>query len=436
MRLPIVRLRVVHVFVVSAVAMGAVLPLAAQATRRATASKAAGRQAVTPPVAQAWVDVATVSGMGMPSMSDMMKESGGMGAAMGSLFGRKGDKSNAFLRTQGAMAGKWMDVTLSTTRNPSLATATHTVPSGFGLSPALKLQVVPKAPPPPPDDDPEFEFERPKGKIYLYWGCGATVRAGQPRVIDLARATPQELGQFFETRRATQRGAHLASGRPVWPSKDDKRLVPASASLAGAHTFTAQGVPDPFTFTVPPAQDFMPAIALQQAKQGGGFALSWNAVSNARAYFLAAMGAREGGGDAEIVLWTSSAVPETGFGLIDYQTNGAVDRWLKEKVLLAPTVTTCAVPAGIFGDQGAGMLRMIAYGNELHLANPPRPADPSKPWAPDWAVKIRVKSVTNAMLGLDMPGTASGGTRGDAQAKDEKKPKKKGLRGMFGGGGR
>jgi hypothetical protein len=328
-----------------------------------------------------------------------------------------------------------MDVTLSTTRNASLATATQALPAGFGMASPLKLQTVPKAPPPPSDDEPGFEFERPKGKIYLYWGCGATVRPGQPRVVDLARATPQELGQFFEARRATQRGAHLATGRPVWPSKDDKRLVPASASLAGTHTFSGQGVPEPFTFMIPAAQDFMPAITLQQKKQGGAFALSWNAIDAARAYFLAAMGARDGRGDAELVIWTSSAVPETGFGLVDYQTNGAVDRWVKEKVLLAPSVTSCMVPDGIFGEHGAGMLRMIAYGSELHLANPPRPADPSRPWAPDWAVKVRVKSVANAMLGLDMEGLkGSDGSRGDAPANDEKKPKKKGLRGMFGVG--
>ena len=47
-----------------------------------------------------------------------------------------------------------------------------------------------------------------------------------------------------------------------------------------------------------------------------------------------------------MVFWTSSEVPELGMGLIDYQTNPAVDRWLKEKVLLEPSVTRCTVPEG------------------------------------------------------------------------------------------
>jgi hypothetical protein len=106
----------------------------------------------------------------------------------------------------------------------------------------------------------------------------------------------------------------------------------------------------------------------------------------------------------EMVFWTSSEVPELGMGLIDYQTNPAVDRWLKEKVLLEPSVTKCTVPKGIFGEGGGAMLRMIAYGSELNLAHPPRPTDPKIAWEPQWAVKLRVKSVANAFLGMDMGG--------------------------------
>jgi hypothetical protein len=46
------------------------------------------------------------------------------------------------------------------------------------------------------------------------------------------------------------------------------------------------------------------------------------------------------------------------------------------------------------------MLRVIAYGSELNLAHPPRPADPKQRWEPVWAVKVRVKSVASLMLGM------------------------------------
>jgi len=365
-------------------------------------------QVVKPPVSQAWIDVATHTGLGMPGMG------GGAGGAspmsmMGNMFGggaAQGAK-NAFGNTQANSAGRWVDVTLTTSRNPSLAEALQAVPPGTQLAPTLKL-VAPKIdkPAPAPSDESVVpqDMERPKGKMLLYWGCGEAVRAGQPRVLDMATAKPEEYGKFFVSRRATQRGAHLAAGRPVWPNEVDNHMVPANASLVGEHAFSGQGVPEGFRFAIASAQDLMPEIVLKQTDAGGATQLEWSGLPTARAYFIAAMGAKggmTGGADVEMVFWTSSEVPETGSGLIDYQTNPAVDRWLQEKVLLQPTVTRCTVPKGIFGESGGAMLRMIAYGTELNLAHPPRPTDPKIAWEPQWAVKVRVKSVSNAMLGID-----------------------------------
>jgi hypothetical protein len=376
-------------------------------------------QVVKPPVSQAWIDVATFTGFGMPGM-------GGGGAnpmsMMGSMFGGGQAAKNTFGNTQASSAGRWVDVTLYTSRNPSLAEALQNVPAGTQLAPTLKL-VAPRIdkPAPAPHDEGvvPHEYERPKGKMYLYWGCGETVRAGQPRVLDMATAKPEEFGKFFTSRRATQRGAHSAAGRPLWPNEVDSRMVPANASLVGEHAFSGQGVPDGFRFGIPAAQDLMPEIALKQSDVGGATQLEWGALPTARAYFIAAMGAKggmAGGSDAEMVFWTSSEVPELGSGLIDYQTNPAVDRWLGEKVLLQPSVTRCVVPKGIFGEGGGAMLRMIAYGNELNLAHPPRPADPKVPWEPQWAVKVRVKSVASAMLGMDTSEMQRGSTRRSQQA--------------------
>jgi hypothetical protein len=283
--------------------------------------------------------------------------------------------------------------------------------------------------------------------MLLYWGCGETVRPGQPRVVDFATAAPADFQKFFIARSATQRGTHSAVGRPHWPSRDDTRMVPANASLVGEHGFTGQGVPEGFRFAIPVAQDIMPAIELAQRDAGGATVLEWKALPTARAYFVAAMGAKEGsrGSDgAEIVFWTSSEEPDTGSGLVDYQTNAAVDRWLREKVLLAPSATTCTVPKGIFG-QGA-LLRMIAYGTELNVVHPPRPADPKIAWEPQWAAKVRVKSVASAMLGMDMGSMMRSGGKeeappaAEAAKKDDKPPSAvdealdaaKRLRGLFG----
>jgi hypothetical protein len=361
-----------------------------------------------PPVAQGWIDLATFASPGMPAgMAGMM--SGGMGGGAGGsplsalMGGGSGD--NQFGLTQVGGAGSFVDVTVRTSRNPSLAEATQSVPAGSKLAPTLQLKVLPQAKPVPdrPDDSIEEPGEPPKGKIKLYWGCGSTVRAGQPKVLDFQTATAQQLGEIFRGRRATQRGTHAAPGRPVWPNLEDKRRVPAGASFAGSHAFAGQGVPESFKFTLPLAQDLMPPIDLQQTQADGVTQLRWQAVPHARAYFIAAMGGQgDDSGAAEMTLWTSSELPDSGLGLVDYQTNKSVDQWLKDKVLLAPTTTSCDVPKGIFGEgESAGaMLRMIAYGTELNLAHPPRPADPKVQYEPEWALKVRVKSVATAMLGM------------------------------------
>jgi hypothetical protein len=394
------------------------LALAATAALAAGPAAAQPKQVVKPPQAQAWIDVATFSGMGMPM--------GGAGAnpmaALGSLFGggARAAEKVGFGMTQAGGAGRFVDVSVMSRQNPSLSEATQQVPAGF-MSPALKLVAPSTAPAervPDNDDDvvPEREPQRPEGKLYLYWGCGDTVRAGQPLVVDFATATPAQLAQVFQSRRATQRGAHTSPGRPSWPNATDGRAVPATASLAGEHAFSGAGVPEGFKFALPAAQDLMPALQLQQADQGGAIALSWAALPTARAYFAAGMGSR---GKNEMVLWTSSELPDAGFGLIDYQTNPAVDRWLREKVLLAPATTRCTVPKGVFSGEGA-MLRAIAYGNEYNVAYPPRPTDVKVAWEPVWAAKVRVKSVASAIVG--MPSMEQGGGNEPAPGQPAAKP--------------
>jgi hypothetical protein len=138
-------------------------------------------------------------------------------------------------------------------------------------------------------------------------------------------------------------------------------------------------------------------------------ALSWSTVPYARAYYLHAMG--QVGNDT--VMWSSAETGDSGMGLFDYLPNATIERWVKESVLLKPETTSCAVPKGIFaspegggrrGDGTNAMLRMIAYGGESNFAYPPRPADPRAAWEPEWAVRVRVKSNTMAMLGEEQGG--------------------------------
>ena len=378
-------------FTLSALALCALAP-AAMAQAPARSSK--------PPVAQAWIDVATFSGLEMPG--------GAAGGMLGGLFGGGGGKPT-FLSTQTSSSGRYLDVTLASGTNPQLAQGRQDVPAGLQLGPHLNLlapqdgRAVAKE-----SDEATDSPERPKGRILLYWGCGNTVRPGQPRVLDMATLRPDEASRSFIARRATQRGAHSAQGRPHWPNPSEGKALADSASLVGEHQFSGAGVPDGFRFSLAQANDVMPALALTSADQGGATALEWNALPTARGYFAGAMASRS---EAEMVIWSSSELPDSGFGLFDYQTNAAVERWVKEKVLLEPGTTRCTVPKGVLPAEGA-MLRLIAYGPELNLVHPPRPADPRAAWEPQWAVKLRVKSMATSMAGMPQMGEAMKGETG------------------------
>ena len=389
-------------------------------------------QMVKPPIATAYIDVATSASdiPGMGAMAGAMRgaqDGGGLFGALGGLMkGAAGGATgggNTFGNTQAGGfggTGKFVDISVSTLQNPGLQAAEQQIPSLFSLASPLKLV----SPPPPEKPEPveredtvvEPTYEKPKGKISIYWGCGDTVRPGQPRTLDMANMTTanaKDLGQFFTMRNSTTRGARLRYGQPSWPNKVDDRRVPDGASLLGEHTITGDGIPEGFKFTLDDAQDLMPALELSQQKQDGAVQLDWKSLNFARGYFLSAMGgkANRGGGGgadgAEVVIWTSSELPEMGYALIDYQANASVDKWVKEKVILPPTTTHCTVPKGIFGDDGAGMLRMIAYGRESYFSYPPRPKDLKKAWEPQWQAKVRTKSTLFSMLG-GMGGGAAG----------------------------
>ena len=409
-------------------------------------------QVVKPPIAFAYIDVAT-NGSDMPGGNMMAGaaqggQSGGLFGALGGMargaFGGVSDRGNTFGNTHsmGFGSGRYVDVSVYSNKNRALADAIQGIPTVMNLGESLKLLApVPDKPiTHEPVDEKVIEptYEKPKGKMSVYWGCGETIRPGQPRTLDVSKASIEDYGKFFVSRGSTTRGARSQPGHPAWPNKEDDRKVPDNASLVGAHTFTGNGIPESFKVSLGAPQDLMPAIELNQQKKDGAVLLDWKTIPHSRGTFITAMGAKADGkgsrDEFEMVIWTSSELPDMGFGLIDYQSNSNIDKWLKEKVILSASTTSCAVPKGIFGEDGGGMLRMIAYGSEAFFAHPPRPTDPKIAWEPDWQTKVRVKSTLSSMLG----GFGESGQRNktDAQKdtpKEEKKIKPTDiLKGLFG----
>ena len=387
----------------------AVLLMLASATPAQTT-----QQVVRPPKVLLWMDVSTGGMAGMPEMD--IPGMGGLMAGMGRGGpGAKNTGREYYGSARGfhVMPPRILDIALWNGLKPGVE-ASQRIPSGLKLGEKLPLlPVIPdKVVEEKGGQGAPTDYEKPKGRILFYWGCSPTVRSGQPRVVDLSKMSADSAAAFgsaFSGRFAPDRGAKVRAGYDVFPNERDQRSIPRDGSLIGEHQVQGDSVPDSFRFNLGPAHDIMPPIELQS--QGGlsdSVSLSWVPVTNARAYFLHAMGAQ---GD-DMIFWSSSEVPDTGFGLFDYLSNSTIEKWTTEKVLLATSVTQCSVPKGIMAGRGGGsrrggddagaMLRMIAYGGEHGFVHPPRPTDPKVPWDQEWSVRLRVKSQTMAMLGEEI----------------------------------
>jgi hypothetical protein len=337
----------------------------------------AQQQAIRPPIARLWIDVATNAMAGMPA-------------------GPMGVGQNAFGNTRFA-PGRYMDVALATSARPQGTQATHTIPAAMRMGASLPLEPVRAERPPDAAGrrDPR-QVEQPKGRLLLYWGCGAEVRAGQPRVLDFAGASAQEWASAWQGRFAPEGGARAEPGHSIWPNERDRRMLPEGASLQGDHAVTGEGVPAGLRFALGPSQDLMPVIDLSaRGDPQASIPLRWRQLPTARAYFMNAFAPK----DDDFIIWSSSELPDAGMGLLDYLSNANIERWTADRVLLPASATQCAVPKGIFAGADGAMVRMIAYGAELVLVHPLRPTDSRVTWEQEWVVRVRVKSTVMTLLG-------------------------------------
>jgi len=363
------------------------------------------QQKVTPPVATYWMSIGTTSGLPIGGIGD----GGGMSAInIGRLMLGGGMEDGA---------NRSMLLELGSRRSASGApAATHEIPTGLKMGASLPLETPQQARRPEPREDgmPEH-FEKPRGRMLIYWGCGEQVGPGQPYIVDFARMAQGEVPQDLISRRVNvQRGPSPSRSRTYgdWPNQRDSQRVPRDGSLRGEHTVRGNYSPV-IRFVLADKFDFMEPVNLAMTKSGGGIKLSWNSVGNAHGYFASAMGSREGTED--VVFWSSSNSREFGDQLMTWLPPGEVARLVTDKVILPTATTECIVPAQFVVAAPAAFVRFIAYGEEANFVHPPRPQDPRIEWNQEWAAKVRFKSTATAMLG---EGGTTDESRGLARSTD------------------
>ena len=372
-------------------------------------------------VARYTLDAGTISGMG--------------------AIGRGGDSTAAMMAMMrgGANTAKAHELVLrlGTTRTATGAPkADHTLPAAARFGPVLPLWTPPPSRPAPVVTGPA---QMPKGRMLLFWGCGEKAAPGQPLVIDFSKVARGQVPpglyaqalSMAEEWRITQANARSYG---EWPNPNDPKPVPSNASLIGAHKVAGNYTPD-IAFTLD--QDFMAPIALtSRALPSGAFAMRWNAVPAATGYYAWAFSAKQGrGGEAtEMVWWASSATQAFGGPMWDWLSPAAVQRLIGAKTVMAPSQTSCTVPAEVKAMGGeATMASLYAYGPERNFSFPQRPANARPGWAPEWVARARFRSMTMAMLGRDMSGMANAEEDDATSSAVPQAPKKPKCRGGLAG---
>lgn len=375
-------------------------------------------QKTTGPKERYEMDVATMSGFAAMGAGGK----GGLGGALGMAFG--GDPMSKVAYTLNLRLG-------------SDQTPTAPPPKGdhFFEAQAKLGKSVPLIAPERKEGSYPTEFERPKGRLLLYWGCGAKAGPGQPVIIDFAKvAAGQVPPNLFSTVVPVMREVSQANSRSYadWPNAKGGKQPGSGSSLIGAHR-VASNVGSDINFTL--AQDYMQGLSASTAIQPDqSVMIRWNQLPAATGYVAWTIGGMNRGGGkndvGDIVWWTSSASQQFGGGLWDWLPPSTVAKLIPQKIVMPPAQTSCQVPAEVKKASGEFMLgNLNAFGPEANFAYPPKPAG-NAVWNIDWTAKVRFRSYTMLMVGADFGNMSGASGGGSAPAEPEKKKKCKGPLGI------
>ncbi len=387
---------------------------------------------IAAPIARYEMRAGTMAGL-MAGMAGM--KGGGMGAALGMAFGGKGGgPQHEFILELGS----------SRTPTGGPPKADHFMPAGakLGASVPLKTPVIELGK--RYDEPPEKrDFQRPKGRILIFWGCGEHAPAGQPIVIDFSKIAAGQMPPGLWTSAVPmERSISPSSSKTYgsWPN-DDQKTVKTDSSLLGAHRIVGNYSPE-INFTL--TKDFMGALKPATYPQpSGAILLRWNPLTDATGYHASLFGGKSTGkGEmGDIVWWSSSSTREFGGGLSDWLAPKTVGRLVAAKTVLAPATTTCMIPAEVKAAAPEfAMTNLYAYGPQEDFVYPPRPANPKTPWKPEWTAQIRHRSMNGFLLGMpegggrsSKRGSNNGSSNGSEQNEECKpRPKKRGFGGLGG----
>ena len=298
---------------------------------------------------------------------------------------------------------------------PEGATASLAVPDGLKQGPKLDLELY--RPKPEEGADPGTETPGKPGNIDMnmtikqYWGSSATVRPGQPEVIEFKGLSKEQQGEMRrQSSRASQGNSYFYKPNwttGYWPTGKQPGTIDPEAVLEGHYALTssytgnvALDVPakvtlmDPIEMTSPPLEEKVP---LEKAIR-----FRWKAIPNALGYHATIFGMIQG--THTIIMWDSSEVkPRMGF-VYDYLQMAEVADFVKQTMFMAGDTVEVTVPEAIFKDCDIVSMQMIGWGpgTALEKAQP--------------LPRVQTKTTLSLMLGgkkMAGPGGRRGGGDGE-----------------------
>lgn len=372
------------------------------------AKKPAAAAKDPPPIANYWMDVSTMSGFGAGMM-------GGGKPSLGQIMG--------MMNGGGSSVGHMLNLRLASREKPTGdPQANHFIPPAMQMGASLPLVT----PPPPKEVKETYEpstpgtYEKPKGRMLIYWGCGE--HAAAPVVIDFATMAEGKIPPGIEalSKMGRAMGRTMAheprpgdsAGFGEWPNAKDSRPVPSNASLIGPHRIEGNYSPA-MSFTMAPGQDFMPGLGLHEAgaTPAGGDRLDWTVPAQATGYSLAMFGANS---NQDIIIWTSAKSAAMA-PMFDYLEPSEVKSLIAQGAVLPPTQNECILPTEVAQAVPQGMIMMIGYGPQAWFSD--------KPKAPTWTTRVRYKTTDMLMRGMGgMMGATAGGQQPQASAQGQQQP--------------
>jgi hypothetical protein len=287
-------------------------------------------------------------------------------------------------------------------------------------------QTQPSDPRDPTERDPKYE--KPKGRLLMFWGCNAKAPKGQPFIIDFAKMPTAKMPAGMPDQLRGYRAAAQArdANAAWWPNGKNGKQPKSGSSLRGDHRIVSTFTPE-IKYSL--VNDYMGGLNVTASDQAS-INLSWNGLPTATGYIAWAMGGMQNAGSGgDMVMWTSANARDHGAGM-DWLPPAEVQRQINQKLIMPPSQTTCSIPAEAKTAAGGTMFgSMNAFGPEENFSYPPKPADPKAVWNIEWTTKARFRSFTTFFTGEGMGGMMGGGTAG-GPAPAPRKPKP--CKGPFG----